>query len=59
MCECLDGLKGDMCNDDIDECLESFCYGDFICVNEFGIFWCLCELYWLGKWLGVLLYYFF
>lgn len=48
-----------MCEDDIDECLESFCYGDFICVNEFGIFWCLCELYWLGKWLGVLFYYFF
>lgn len=44
-CVCELGWIGEICEQDVNECLISFCYGDYeFCLNIFGFYRCECKL---------------
>ncbi|KAL3990494.1 EGF-like domain family protein [Acanthocheilonema viteae] len=42
-CRCTNGFEGALCADDIDECMNTPCKNDAICMNSLGSFICLCK----------------
>ncbi|CAL1547142.1 unnamed protein product [Lymnaea stagnalis] len=43
VCVCRTGMRGDDCNDDVNECLFSKCSENEVCANSPGSFSCICK----------------
>ena len=47
-CDCLEGWQGDLCEQDINECLDNPCLNGGVCNNTAGAFTCSCPDGWEG-----------